>query len=72
MLGVESAVAFLDAAGALVSGNGDADMVGASSLARGEDFLPRFAGRQSKDLIAEAGRRAIARGCSHASARALA
>jgi hypothetical protein len=43
----------LDAAGPLVPGNGGADMVRASSLARGGNFLLRFAGCQGKDLVIE-------------------
>ena len=39
------------AAGPLVPGNGGADMVRASFLARGGNFLLRFAGCQGKDLV---------------------
>jgi hypothetical protein len=41
------------AAGPLVPGNGGADMVRANSLARGGNFLLRFAGCQGKDLVIE-------------------
>ena len=56
---VELPIALLDSAGALVSGNGDADMVRANPLACGGDFLLRLASCQGKDLIAEAWRAAI-------------
>ena len=42
------------AAGPLMPGNGGADMVRASSLARGGNFLLRFAGCQGKDLVIKA------------------
>jgi hypothetical protein len=41
------------AAGPLVPGNGGADMVRANSLARGGNFLLRFAGCQGKDVVIE-------------------
>jgi hypothetical protein len=50
--GVELAIALFDAASPLVPGNGDADMVRASALARSGDFLLRLAGCQGKDLVA--------------------
>jgi hypothetical protein len=56
---IELPIALLDSARALVSSNGDADMVRANPLARGGDFLLRLASRQGKDLIAEAWRAAI-------------
>src|SRR5207248_1632034 len=56
---VELPIALLDAARALVSGNGDADMVRANPLACGGNFLLRLASCQGKDLIAEAWRAAI-------------
>jgi hypothetical protein len=57
--GVELPVALFDSASALVSGNGDADMVRTNALACGGDFLLRLAVCQSEDLIAEAGRAGI-------------
>ena len=48
------------AAGPLVPGNGGADMVRASSLARGGNFLLRFAGCQGKDLVIKARGTALA------------
>src|SRR5215469_5968485 len=54
---VELPVALFDAARPLVSSDGDADMVRASSLASGGDFLLRLAGCQGEDLIPQ-GRRA--------------
>src|SRR5271167_3345676 len=53
--GVEFPVALFDVAGALVPGNGGADMIWASALACSGDFLLRLAGCQGKDLIAEGG-----------------
>jgi hypothetical protein len=53
--GVEFPVALFDAAGPLVPGDDDADMVRASSLACSGDFLLRLAICQSKDLIAKGG-----------------
>src|SRR5215472_4224527 len=53
---VELPVALFDAAGPLVPGNDNADMVWASALACSRDLPLRLAGRQSKDLIAEARR----------------
>jgi hypothetical protein len=50
--GVELPVALFDAAGALVPGNDDPDVVRARSFAR-RDFLLRLPGCQGKDLIAE-------------------
>jgi len=44
MSGVELPVALFDAASPFVSGNHDADVVGASALACSGDFLLRFAG----------------------------
>ena len=52
--GVEFPVALFDAAGALVPGNGGADMIWASALACSGDFLLRLTACQGKDLIAEA------------------
>src|SRR5215472_5077476 len=60
--GIELAVAFFDAASALVSGDGDADMVGANPFACSGDFLLRLAICQGKDLIAEARRGRTATG----------
>jgi hypothetical protein len=48
------------AAGPLMPGNGSADMVRANSLARGGNFLLRFAGCQGKDLIIKARGTALA------------
>ena len=48
------------AAGPLVPGDGGADMVRASSLARSGNFLLRFAGCQGKDLVIKARRTALA------------
>ena len=50
-LGVELPVALFDASSPLVPSDDDADMVRASPLARGGDFLLCLAGRQDKDLI---------------------
>src|ERR1700730_10671530 len=58
--GVELPVAQFDAASPLVPGNDAADMVRASPLACSGDFLLRLAGCQSKDLLAEGGRGALA------------
>jgi hypothetical protein len=52
---VELPVALFDAASPLEAGNGCADVVRASSLACGGDFLLRLAVCQSKHLITEAG-----------------
>ena len=52
--GVDFPVALFDAAGALVPGNGGADMIWASALACSGDFLLRLTACQGKDLIAEA------------------
>ena len=52
---VELAVALFDAASPLVPGNDDTDMVRASPLACGSDFLLRLAICQSKHLIAKGG-----------------
>jgi len=52
--GVELPVSLLDPASPLVPGDRGADMVRASPFARGGNFLLRFAGCQSKDLIVEA------------------
>jgi hypothetical protein len=48
------------AAGPLVPGNGGADMVRASSLARRGNFLLRFAGCQGKDVVIKARGTALA------------
>jgi hypothetical protein len=56
-------VALFDAAGALVTSDDDADMVRASALASGGDFLRCLAHCQGEDLITE-GRRAFAGGWS--------
>jgi hypothetical protein len=53
-------LALFDVAGALVPGNGGADMIWASALACSGDFLLRLAACQGKDLIAEARRAALA------------
>ena len=53
--GVELAVALLDAASPLVSGNGGTDMVRASALACSGDFLLRLAACQGKDLTLRVG-----------------
>ena len=53
--GVELPVALFDTASPLVAGDGGADMVWASSLACGGDFLLRLAICQSKHLIAKGG-----------------
>src|SRR4051812_7626078 len=50
--GVELPFALFEAASPLVPGNGGADMVRASPLACGGDFLLRLTGCQGKDLIA--------------------
>ena len=50
---IELPVPLFDAASSLVPGDGHADMVRASSLARGGNFLLRFAGCQGKDLVIE-------------------
>jgi hypothetical protein len=72
MCGVEFPVALLDASGSLVPGNRGADMIWASSSARGGNFLLYLAGCQGKDLIAQARRGALAAsqscGCSPSSA----
>src|SRR6202171_6363914 len=57
---VELPITLLDAASPLVPGNDNADMVRASPLACSGDFLLRLAGCQSKDLLAEGGRGALA------------
>jgi hypothetical protein len=54
LYGIEPPVAIFDAASPLVPGDGNSDMVRASTLARSGDFLLRLAGCQSKDLIAQA------------------
>src|SRR5262249_1953506 len=51
--GVELPIALFDAASALVPGNGGADVVWASPLARCGDLLLRFACRQNQDPIVE-------------------
>ena len=56
---VEFPVALFDAAGAFVPSDDDADMVWASPVARGGDFLLCLARCQGEDLITE-GRRAFA------------
>jgi hypothetical protein len=48
------------AAGPLVPGNGGADMVRASSPARGGNFLLRLADCQGKDLVIKARGTALA------------
>src|SRR5215471_798689 len=58
--GVEFPVALFDAASALVPGNGGADVVWASPLARCGDFLMRLARCQNKYPIIEGRRRALA------------
>src|SRR5215472_18764845 len=58
--GVELPVALFDAASALLPGNGGADVVRASPLARCGDFLLRLARRQNHDPIIEGRRRALA------------
>src|SRR6516165_7369481 len=58
--GVKLSVPLFDMTGRLVPGNRGADMARASPLACGGDFLPRLAGCQGKDLIAEARRAALA------------
>src|SRR5215471_3613923 len=55
--GVEFPIALFDAASSFVSSKDDADVIWASPLASGGDFLLRLAGCQSKDLIPQ-GRRA--------------
>jgi hypothetical protein len=51
------------AVGPLMPGNGGTDMVRASSLARGGNFLLRFAGCQGKDLVIKAQGTALAVSC---------
>ncbi|MGA7261897.1 MAG: hypothetical protein WBX30_13520 [Stellaceae bacterium] len=51
LCGVELPVALFDAASALVPRNRRADMVRASTVACGGDFLLRLADCQGKDLI---------------------
>ncbi len=58
--GVELSIPLFDTAGPLVPGNRGTDMVRASPLAGGGDFMLRLAGCQGKDLIAEARRAALA------------
>ncbi len=58
---VELPAALFNAASPLVPGNDDTDMVRASALASGGDFLLRLAGCQGKHLIAE-GRQGAAPG----------
>ena len=53
---IEFAVTLFDAAGPLVPGDRDADVVSACPFACRGDFLLRFAVCQGKDLIAEARR----------------
>lgn len=55
-------IALFDAAGPLVPGEGDADMIGANPFACIGDFLLRLAVCQGEDLIAEARRGRPARG----------
>jgi hypothetical protein len=52
--GIEFPVALFDTAGALVPGNGGANMIWASALACSGDFQLRLTACQGKDLIAEA------------------
>src|ERR1700730_14536734 len=58
--GVELSIPLFDTAGPLVPGNRGADVVRASPLACGGDFLLRLAGCQGTDLIGEARRAALA------------
>src|SRR5690348_3116058 len=58
---IELAVALFDAAGPLVPGDRDADVVGAHPLACRGDFLLRPAVCQGKDLISEARRVSLTR-----------
>src|SRR5215469_4101802 len=58
--GAELPVALFNAASALVPGNGGADVVWASPLARCGDLLLRLARCQRKDPIIESRRRALA------------
>src|SRR5215813_14214800 len=58
--GIELPVSLFNAASPLVPGKGHADMVWASPLACGGDFLLRLAICQGKDLIAEGRRGALA------------
>jgi len=51
---IELAVAFLDSARPLVTGNGNADVVRANPFAGGGDFQLGFARCQGEDPIAEA------------------
>ena len=60
LCGVEFPVALFDAASPFVPSDDDADMVRASSLAGGGDFLLRLAGCQGKDLIPQGWRAALA------------
>jgi hypothetical protein len=60
LCGVEFPVALFDAASPLVPSDDDADMVRASALASGGDFLLRLAGCQGKDPISQGRRRALA------------
>ena len=52
---VELSVALFDTASPLVPGNGHADMVRASPLARSRDFRLGLAGCKGQDLIGETG-----------------
>ena len=62
MRGVQLPVTLFDSASPLVSGNDDANMVWTSPLAGGGDFLLGLASCQSKDLISEGQRGALASG----------
>ena len=72
LCGVEFPVALFDAASPFVSGEDDADVVWASAFASSGDFLLRFAGCQSKDLIPQGRRAALASRFPGCSALALA
>jgi len=58
--GVELPLALFDAAGPFVPGNRGADTVRAGTPACSGNFLLRIAGCQSKDLIVQARRAAVA------------
>ena len=53
MRGVELSIALFEAAGSLIPGNDETDMIRASPLACGGNFLLRLAVCQGKDLFTE-------------------
>src|SRR5215472_13564660 len=62
--GVKLTVALFYAARPLMPSDDDPDMVRASTLTGGRDFLLRFPGRQGEHLVAEGRRAAAAAACS--------